>query len=65
MKLRSLLFALLALPLAFAACEPTPDVNDPQDAPVLTLTSEATLEFTAKGGEAVITYSLQNAVEGT
>ena len=31
----------------------------------MTLTSEATLEFTAKGGEAVITYSLQNAVEGT
>ena len=63
MKLRSLLFALLALPLAFAACEPTPDVDDPAKSE-LTLTSEATLEFGAQGGEAEISYTLTNAVEG-
>ncbi len=65
MKLKSLLFALLALPLAFAACEPTPDVNDPTDQdPVLTITSESVLNFDAQGGEAEITYTLEYASEG-
>ena len=64
MKLRNLLFALLALPLAFAACEPIPDVNETPEA-VLTLTSEATLNFGAEGGQAEITYTVANPVEGT
>lgn len=34
-------------------------------APVLTLTSEADCTFTADGGEGTITYTLENAVEGT
>ena len=42
-----------------AAAEPAP-VPDP----VLTLTSEATLSFEADGGEGVIEYTLENAVEG-
>ena len=63
MKLRNLLFALLALPLAFAACEPIPNVDEAD--PVLTLTSEATLNFGAEGGQAEITYTLANPVEGT
>ena len=69
MKLRNLFYLLLAMPLAFAAC------NEPVDEPVnpqpgdetkttLTLTSNATMEFTATGGEGVITYTLENAVEG-
>ena len=41
------------------------DVNPTPEKPVLTLTSEATLNFGAEGGEAEITYTLQNAVEGT
>ncbi len=56
---------LLALPLAFAACEETPnEVEKPvEKCPVLTLTSDATLSFGAEGGEAEITYTLENAVE--
>ena len=67
------LLLLLAL-VAFAACqtetpepqpqpepEPQPEVKDP----ILTLTSEATLEFTAEGGGGTITYTLENAVEET
>ena len=38
---------------------PQPEVKDP----VLTLASESTLEFTAEGGEGVINYTLDNAVE--
>ena len=64
MKMRHLFFMLLALPLAFAACTETPE-PEPQPDAVLTLTSEATLEFDAKGGQAEITYSLANPVEGT
>ena len=33
-------------------------------APVLTLTSDAELEFTEAGGDGIITYSLENEVEG-
>ena len=63
MKLSRLFMLLLALPLVFAACEPTPDVDDPK--PVLALTSSETMNFGAEGGEGTITYTLDNAVEGT
>ena len=46
---------------AAAEPEPTPEPEEP----VLTLTSAATLEFAAEGGEGVIEYTLENAVEGT
>ena len=65
MKLRNLLFALLALPLVFAACEPTPGVDDNPVEAVLELTSSQTMNFDAEGGEGVITYTLTNPVEGT
>ena len=67
MKMRHLFFMLLALPLAFAACEPTEPTNDPNNTetpdnpenptkePVLTLTSEVSMQFGAEGGEGVIT----------
>ena len=71
MKLKNLFYLLLAAPLAFAACEetpepepqpqPQPEVNEPK----LTLTSDATMNFDALGGEGTITYTLENAVEGT
>ena len=63
MRLNRLFMLLLTLPLAFAACEPTPDVDTPK--PELTLTSSDTMNFDAQGGEGVITYTLANPVEGT
>ncbi|MBP3547642.1 MAG: BACON domain-containing protein [Alistipes sp.] len=63
MKLRNLFYLLLALPLVFAACsedttDPTPQPQpDKEYAAELTLTSEATMEFAAEGGEGVITYT--------
>ena len=81
MKIKNLLFLLLALPLVFAACEPnetpeTPNTDDPgnteepnptptPEEPVLTLTSEVSMQFGCEGGEGVITYTLENPVEGT
>ena len=70
MKLRNLFYLLLAMPLAFAACdEPVDEPVNPQPGDEtktkLTLTSNATMEFEATGGEGVITYTLENAVEGT
>ena len=70
MKLRNLFYLLLAMPLAFAACdEPVDEPVNPQPGDEtktkLTLTSNATMEFAAIGGEGVITYTLENAVEGT
>ena len=70
MKLKNLFYLLLAMPLAFAACneteEPQPQPQpEPEKKPTLTLTSDATMEFEAAGGEGVITYTLENAVEGT
>ena len=70
--MKKLFYLLLALPLVMVACdpdnpeptpepEPKPEVKDP----VLTLTSAATLDFTAEGGNGTITYTLENAVEGT
>ena len=64
MKIKNLFYLLLALPLAFAACEETPSEIENPDA-VLTLTSDAILNFGAEGGQAEITYTLENAVEGT
>lgn len=72
MKLKNLLFALFALPLAFIACETTPE-PEPQPkpepepevkTPVLTLTSNDVLDFEAEGGLGFIKYTLENAVEG-
>ena len=60
MKLKNLLYLLLAAPL-FVACDPVEEALEP----VLTLTSEAEVNFTAEGGEGVITYTLENPVEGT
>ncbi len=61
--MRKLFYLLLAMPLVFAACEdPEQGVDQPADkeyAAELTLTSEATLEFEAEGGEGVITYTAQ------
>ena len=66
MKIKNLFYLLLALPLVFAACNETPDVPPtPEAKPSLTLTSDAVLNFGANGGEAEITYNLQNPVEGT
>lgn len=65
MKIKNLFYLLLALPLAFAACEETPEPTPNQKEAVLTLTSDAVLNFGAEGGEAEITYTLENAVEGT
>ena len=66
MKIKNLFYLLLALPLVFAACNETPDVPPtPEAKPSLTLTSDAVLNFGAEGGEAEITYNLQNPVEDT
>lgn len=68
MKLKNLFYLLLAMPLAFAACNETDEPQpqpEPEKKPTLTLTSDATMEFEATGGEGVITYTLENAVEGT
>lgn len=62
MKLRNLFFALLALPLAFVACEPEP-TPEPQPQPqpeqiVLILTSDDVMKFSAAGGTGEITYAM-------
>ena len=57
MKLKNLFYLLLAMPLAFAACNETPDVPPtPDREPSFTLTSDATMEFEAQGGEGTITF---------
>ena len=60
MKLKNLLYLLLAAPL-FVACDPVEEQLDP----VLTLTSATEMTFTAEGGQGVITYTLENPAEGT
>lgn len=65
--MRKLFYLLLCLPLAFAAC--TEKQNDPEPIPtpkdpVLTLTSKDVMEIKADGGNGIITYTLENAVEG-
>ena len=63
--MKKLFYLLLALPLAFVACEePEQGVDDPVKDPVLNVT-ETTLNFDAEGGAGVINYSVENAVEGT
>lgn len=63
--MKKLFYLLLALPLAFVACEePEQGVDDPVKDPVLNVT-ETTLDFEATGGAGVINYSVENAVEGT
>ena len=63
--MKKLFYLLLALPLAFVACEePEQGVDDPVKDPVLNVT-ETTLNFEAQGGAGVINYSVENAVEGT
>ena len=64
MKLRNLFYLLLALPLVFAAC--TEDDTDSKPVvkdPVLTITSNAIMQFAAEGGVGEITYTLENAKE--
>ena len=57
--MKKLFYLLLALPLVFAACEPdTPEQKTEYEA-VLTLTSEATMNFEAAGGEGTITYTAE------
>ena len=56
MKLKNLFYLLLALPLAFAACEETPEVQKPEEKPTFTLTSDATMDFEAAGGQGTITF---------
>ncbi|MBO5717114.1 MAG: BACON domain-containing protein [Alistipes sp.] len=65
---------LLLSMVAFAACQPETPEPEPQPKPepepelkdpILTLTSEATLEFSAEGGQGTISYTLENKVEGT
>ena len=57
MKLKNLFYLLLAMSLAFAACNETPDVPPtPDPEPSFTLTSDATMEFEAQGGEGTITF---------
>lgn len=66
MKLRRLFLALLALPLAFAACEKQPA---PEPTPEPTPTTEvvlanSTIEATAEGGRYEVSYTIKNPVEG-
>lgn len=64
--MKKLFYLLLALPLAFVACEePEQGTDKPvEKTPVLNVT-ETTLNFEAEGGDGVINYNVENAVEGT
>ena len=64
MKLKNLFYMLLALPLVFAACEPTEEPTPEVKEPKLTLTSFDEINFEAIGGQGEIKYTLENAVEG-
>ena len=64
MKLKNLFYMLLALPLVFAACEPTEEPTPEVKEPKLTLTSFSEINFEAIGGQGEIKYTLENAVEG-
>lgn len=63
MNFKNLLYSLTALAVFAVGCNKDNDTPTIKDA-VLKLTSESTMEFTAEGGEGVITYTLENAVEG-
>ena len=56
MKLRNLFFALLALPLAFVACEPEPTPEPEPQEVILVLTSDEVVNVSAAGGPGEITY---------
>lgn len=60
--MKKLLFALLALPLLFVACDKENAQNEKNA--TMTITSENIMEFSAEGGEGVITYTLENAAVG-
>ena len=62
MKLKNLFYLLLALPLAFAACEEDKPVEVKE--PVLTLTSSDVIEVDAIAHTEAISYKLENPVEG-
>ena len=56
--MKKLFYLLLALPLAFVACEQTEEPKPQvEKEAILTLTSEAVMNFDAAGGEGVITYT--------
>lgn len=58
--MKKLFYLLLALPLVFAACEQTEEPKPQiEKEAVLTLTSNATMDFTAEGGKGVITYTAE------
>ena len=57
--MKRLFYLLLALPLVFAACEPDTPEQEVEKEAVLTLTSEAEMNFEAEGGEGVITYTAE------
>ena len=73
MKLRNLFYLLLAMPLLAVGCtknatdevKPEPEPEPQPNQPKLTLVSDAVMDFAAEGGEGVIEYTLENAVEGT
>lgn len=73
MKLRNLFYLLLAMPLLAVGCtknatdevKPEPEPEPQPNQPKLTLVSDAVMNFAAEGGEGVIEYTLENAVEGT
>lgn len=64
--MKKLFYVLLALPLAFAACEKQPA---PEPTPEPTPTTEvvlakSTIEATAEGGRYEVSYTIKNPVEG-
>mgnify|MGYP003309221137 CR=1 FL=1 len=64
--MKKLLYSLLALPMLMVACGEEVDTPTPEPSkPTLELTSEATMEFEAEGGEGTITfvYDFTGAVE--
>lgn len=73
MKLRNLFYLLLAMPLLAVGCtksatdevKPDPQPEPQPNQPKLTLVSDDVMNFAAEGGEGVIEYTLENAVEGT
>lgn len=62
--MKKLFFFLLTLPLIFAACEENTQVDEPVvKEPVIKLSTEK-MEFLCDGGEATISYTIENEVEG-
>ena len=64
--MKKLFYLLLALPLAFVACDdPDQGVDEPQVKDPVLKVVETTIDFAAKGGNGDIHYVVENAVEGT